>query len=62
MAGPASDRCRSYTTTWGAIFRADGNTRTEAIRALKRRLSDVVFRALVADATALPMEVTLAVD
>ncbi len=31
---------------------ADGNTRTEAIRALKRRLSDVVFRALVADAAA----------
>ena len=29
---------------------ADGNTRTEAIRALKRRLSDVVYRALVADA------------
>jgi transposase len=29
---------------------ADGNTRTEAIRALKRRLSDVVYRALLADA------------
>lgn len=29
---------------------ADGNTRTEAIRALKRRLSDVVYRALMADA------------
>lgn len=29
---------------------ADGNTRTEALRALKRRLSDVVYRALVADA------------
>ena len=29
---------------------ADGNTRTEAIRALKRRLSDVVFRALLLDA------------
>ena len=28
----------------------NGNTRTEAIRALKRRLSDVVYRALVADA------------
>jgi hypothetical protein len=29
---------------------ADGNTKTEALRALKRKLSDVVFRALVADA------------
>ena len=26
------------------------NTKTEALRALKRRLSDVVFRALLADA------------
>lgn len=29
-----------------------GNTKTEAIRALKRKLSDVVFRALLADAIA----------
>ncbi|HEX6420583.1 MAG TPA: IS110 family transposase [Acidimicrobiales bacterium] len=29
---------------------ANGNTRTEALRALKRRLSDVVYRALLADA------------
>jgi transposase len=29
--------------------RANGNTPTEAIRALKRRLSDVVYRALLAD-------------
>lgn len=29
---------------------AGGNTRTEAIRCLKRRLSDVVYRALLADA------------
>jgi transposase len=29
---------------------ATGNTKTEALRALKRRLSDVVFRALLADA------------
>lgn len=27
-----------------------GNTKTEALRALKRRLSDVVYRALTADA------------
>ena len=31
--------------------RANGNTPTEAIRALKRRLSDVVYRALLADAS-----------
>jgi transposase len=30
-----------------------GNTRTEALRALKRRLSDVVYRDLLHDATAL---------
>ena len=29
---------------------ANGNTKTEALRALKRRLSDVVYRALLADA------------
>jgi transposase len=31
--------------------RAGGNTPTEAMRALKRRLSDVVYRALLTDAT-----------
>ena len=31
--------------------RAGGNTPTEAIRALKRHLSDVVYQALLADAT-----------
>jgi transposase len=30
--------------------RQNGNTPTEAIRALKRRLSDVVYRALLIDA------------
>jgi transposase len=30
----------------------NGNTKTEALRALKRKLSDVVYRALLADATA----------
>ena len=29
---------------------ANGNTKKEAIRALKRRLSDVVYRALLTDA------------
>lgn len=28
----------------------NGNTKTEALRALKRRLSDVVYRSLLADA------------
>jgi transposase len=32
---------------------AMGNTKTEALRALKRRLSDVVYRALLADAESL---------
>jgi transposase len=37
---------------------AMGNTKTEAIRALKRQLSDVVFRALLADAEMLaPVDV-----
>ena len=31
--------------------RQNGNTPTEAIRALKRRLSDVVYRALLTDAS-----------
>jgi transposase len=30
---------------------ANGNTKTEALRALKRKLSDVIYRALLADAT-----------
>jgi transposase len=32
---------------------SNGNTKTEALRALKRRLSDVVYRALIADAQTL---------
>jgi transposase len=32
--------------------RAEGKTRREAMRCLKRRLSDVVYRQLVADAEA----------
>jgi transposase len=36
--------------------RAAGNTTTEAMRCLKRRLSDVVYRALLADAVATPLE------
>jgi transposase len=33
---------------------AAGDTKTEALRALKRRLSDIVYRALLADGTTLP--------
>jgi len=42
--------------------RAGGDTKTESIRALKRRLSDVVHRALLADAssTAPPPAITAA--
>jgi transposase len=32
---------------------ANGNTKTEALRALKRKLSDVIYRALLADATSI---------
>lgn len=43
---------RSYPEAVAYLARRekDGNTRTEAIRALKRRLSDVVYRALLVDA------------
>ena len=34
---------------------AAGDTKSEALRALKRRLSDVVYRALLADGTATPV-------
>ena len=40
---------RTPTSTWSDAS-PRGNTRTEALRALKRRLSDVVYRALLADA------------
>ena len=42
-----------YPTTEGRVFYerklAEGKTRKEAIRSLKRRLSDVVYRHLLAD-------------
>jgi hypothetical protein len=42
-----------YPDTQGRVFYerklAEGKTRKEAIRSLKRRLSDVVYRHLVAD-------------
>jgi transposase len=43
-------RCHDDAKTYLARRLNNGNTKTEALRALKRRLSDVVFRALLADA------------
>jgi len=43
-------RCHADAKAYLQRRTAIGNTRTEALRALKRKLSDVVYRALVADA------------
>jgi transposase len=43
-------RCHDDAKTYLERRRAMGNTYKEAVRALKRRLSDVVYRALLADA------------
>jgi transposase len=43
-------RCHDGAKTYLERRRGLGNTSTEALRALKRRLSDVVFRALLTDA------------
>jgi len=43
-------RCHDDAKTYLDRRLENGNTKTEALRALKRRLSDVVFRALLADA------------
>ena len=43
-------RCHADAKTYLEHRIASGNTKTEALRALKRRLSDVIYRALVADA------------
>ena len=39
---------------------ANGNTNKEAIRALKRRLSNAIYRALLADAHSIPSPQRLA--
>jgi len=44
-------RCHEDANAYLERRMANGNTKTEALRALKRRLSDVVYRALLADAT-----------
>jgi transposase len=43
-------RCHEDAKAYIERRQANGNTKTEALRALKRRLSDVVFRALLTDA------------
>jgi transposase len=46
-------RCHPDAKAYLERRQAAGNTKSEAIRALKRRLSDVVYRALLADAAPL---------
>jgi transposase len=48
-------RCYPDAQTYLKHRIAGGDTKTEALRALKRRLSDVVYRALLADGTTLPV-------
>lgn len=43
-------RCHDGAQAYLERRLANGNTKTEALRALKRKLSDVVFRTLIADA------------
>jgi transposase len=44
-------RCHDEARIYLERRMANGNTKTEALRALKRKLSDAVYRALLADAT-----------
>jgi transposase len=44
-------RCHDDAKTYLERRRERGNTKSEARRALKRRLSDIVYRALLADAS-----------
>jgi transposase len=44
-------RCHEPAKVYLERRMMNGNTKTEALRALKRKLSDVVYRALLADAT-----------
>jgi transposase len=43
-------RCHDDAKAYLERRMANGNTKTEALRALKRRLSDIVYRSLLADA------------
>ena len=48
-------RCHPPAQTYVKTRIAAGNTNREALRALKRRLSDTVYRALLADGTPVPL-------
>ena len=44
-------RCHEPAQTYLHRRMAQGNTKSEALRAFKRKLSDIVYRALLVDAT-----------
>lgn len=48
-------RCHPQAVAYLEHRISAGNTKTEALRALKRRLSDIVYRALLADGTPMPV-------
>jgi transposase len=48
-------RCNPAAQAYLKSRIAAGDTKTEALRALKRRLSDIVYRALLADGTTMPV-------
>jgi transposase len=48
-------RCHPEAQAYLKTRIAAGDTKTEALRALKRRLSDIVYRALLADGTSEPV-------
>jgi transposase len=48
-------RCHPPAQVYVKARIAAGDTKTEALRALKRRLSDIVYRALLADGTPVPI-------
>lgn len=48
-------RCHPPAQAYLKTRMAAGDTKTEALRALKRRLSDIIYRALLADGTTVPV-------
>jgi transposase len=51
-------RCHPPAQDYLKTRMAAGDTKTEALRALKRRLSDIVYRALLADGDSMPVSQT----
>jgi transposase len=51
-------RCHGPARTYYLRKRAEGKGRKEALRCLKRRLADVVYRTMVRDASAAPTTAT----